>query len=317
MKRSFSLIIAFLAYQFAGATYLMDMVNQTVVAPLFQEKPKYNISAAFGISNRINNLSFNAGKRLAPTNGNAYLLGLDIDGNSTFLSLPFTDPRSSRDSRVDSKFFKLNSAFNLTPKLKFEINYDTNTGYFFDAGPDLNEPVISFPNLAFETASIGLFYTLNENHKSFLFTPLLFRKSASSSSWIVGFDVIKNKISGLSSLQKFPEVKYNTDLSEASVYALSSGIAYSKTAYFDKWFVAGALGVYVNLNQQFIRFFNAATKSKNNSSTSSKVNLSGGYLWSRGVVGAFVAPRSWSNQIEELEVATTDGRNGLYMTYLF
>lgn len=300
-----------------SALAFSDVADQTAIGPLLKEAPKYSYTPAFGLSTHTNSATINQTTDLSSTNRNAYVLGLDINGSNSLLSWPQKDQEDYLRERVNSKSFFAQTNFNVYKNFKAEVTYVSTQGYYIEENVGKNSSTYLFPDLSFEKIGTGVNWLSNEKHSSFIFSPILFKPSESSSSWIVGMDLDRYKISGLNDLQKVQALKSGSLTDAAMIYNLSFSVNYSKTKFFRHWFWGGAIGVI--LNNSFIekRYVTNAISSETSQSTSSLVSLSGGYTWKQLTVGFFANAKNVVAEIDTYKINNSVGKTGIYSSYQF
>lgn len=317
-KLTISIFLIFVLPASAFAFSFYDVINQTVAGPLLQEQ-KYSYTPALGISTRLNGLEINDQGSLYTTNRNSYLIGLDINGSYTTLNLPYKDPALSRATRVDSELTFITTSLNITPNFKAELAYEYNSGYYSEENPKKNTLNINFPNLSLERISTSVYYLKNKDHVSFLFSPVLYKKSkfADSSSWIYGADLSRYKINNLSPTYINQQKLAISKLTDVTAYDLSFGVSYSRSWFFQNWFFGGVFG----LNYDFIYLEKKFLESKQTNDTqgavSSLINLSLGHTWTSLTMGVYATAKSWNISIDESRIRNSPGRTGTYLTYAF
>lgn len=306
--------IPFQAHSFAFS----DMVDQTVIGPLLKDVPKHSYTPALGINSRINGLTINNLESLTTTNKNSYLIGLDIDESNTTLTLPFKDPKESNDKRIDSKLLYINTSLKLNEHFQTELYYQYNKGYLKEEKD--NELLTLFPDIGYERIAVSLYYLNNSDHRSFLFSPVLYKRPRyTKTSWslIYALDVSQYKIFGLDNLSNYSQFDSPTDLQRTTIYNITAGISYSGSVFWDHWFIGGALGLY--LGNDFIEKYYAKNvhASDTNFSSSSLFNFSFGYTWTSLSMGFYLENKSISSVFDKINISNSLGKVGWYTSYTF
>lgn len=309
-------LILFL-HQEAASFSLMDVADQTAAGPLLREEPIYNYTTAVGVSSYLNSVQVSTADSMTSTNRNSYLLGLDINGSNTVISLPFKDPDESTRSRVDSQSFFLQSNFTIYKKIKTEVIYISTRGYYIESDPTKNSPRYLFPNLGFEKAGLSFSLLSNPKHFSFLFSPVLFSRGESSTSWIYGVELDRYFISNMNDLKKYPHFSKNSALENIAIYSFSAHASYSKTSFYKNWFWGGAFGLSLNSNQLLKNYSNSNAASESNINFSALLNLSAGYAWKLLTLGVFTTTKSFSIVVDDYEINNSVGKAGTYLSYKF
>ncbi len=294
-----------------------DIVDQTAIGPMLVEKPKHVYTPAIGIGSRVSGLEINETGSMTTTNRNNYLIGLDVDGSNTTLSIPFRDPKQSTESRVDSKLVYASTSLVLTPNIRADASYDFTKGYLVEDSTVDRNPIYLFPDLSYEKIEMSLSWISNPEHDSFLFSPIMYRRAESSSAWIVSANIARYHLSNIGSIQKYELFNRKSTLSYASIYSLSPGVAYSSTRFYKNWFVGGVLGV----NYEFSYFQkNYSDKPMQDDSVvtgAATINISTGYSWDQLTTGIFITIRSWGIILDDYIVRNSHGKSGWYFSYTF
>lgn len=294
-----------------------DIVDQTAVGPMLKYKPKHEYTPALGIGQRITGLEINGTGSMTTTNRNSYLIGLDVDGSSSTISVPFRDPKSSTDSRVDSKLIYAGVSLVINPNIRFDANYDYTKGFLIeDSTPDRN-PLYTFPKLSYEKIDFSLSYLTNPKHTSFLFSPILFRRSESSTSWIISANLTRYHIANIDSIQQYDLFRKDSDLTFSSIYTFTPGIAYSSNYFYQHFFMGGVLGIAYDFNYLEKNYQNKVTAGEQQTTASAIINLACGYTWNQLTTGVYITSRSWYVDIDKNHIQNSHGKSGWYFSYMF
>lgn len=293
-----------------------DIVDQTAVGPMLKEKPKHQYTPAIGIGSRLNSLYVNDVPSLTTTNRNVYILGLDVDGSSSTLSLPFRDPKTSREGRVDSSLINASVSLNFSSHVRGEVNFDYAKGFFADEQVGA-PPRYLFPLLSYRRAEMAVYYQSNSDHASFLFSPILFRRSQSSSSWIYGLGVSQHDVNHLDTIQRYPEFDIKSQVTGATILSIGPMVSYSTTHFFKNWFLGGVIGAGYEANSYKKTYTNGSVRYESPATGSAIINISLGYTWTQLTSGIYVTSRSWSALIDDFYVSNSQSRSGWYLSYVF
>lgn len=308
-------LFSFSAFSFALSA--ADIINQTAVGPLLKNKPKHIYTPAIGVGSRMNGLSFDSTEELTTTNRNAYIIGLDVDGSNSVISLPFKDPSESRNGRVDSNLIYTNVSLNLTPHIKTDFSYDFVKGYLVEEDTTRGFKQVLFPNLSFETIDFSMNYMFNDKHTSFLFSPIVFRRSQSSSSWLVGGSARRHVLGALGTTQSYAPFRKNPNINDATIYSLSIGGGYSISKFYQNWFWGGAISAYYDFNSVQKNYLNSPKVEKGDMTASSLINFTAGYSWTSLTTGFYTTVRTWSIYLDQMPVRNNQGKTGWYFSYVF
>lgn len=296
---------------------LADIVDQTAVGPMLKYRPKHEYTPAIGIGSRITGLEINSTGSMTTTNRNSYLIGLDVDGSNSTISIPFRDPQQSRESRVDSKLIYAGMSLNINPNIRFDANYDFTKGFLVEDNTSERNPLYTFPDLSYEKIDFSISYLKNPKHTSFLFSPILYRRSESSSSWIISANVTRFNIANISSIQKYDLFKKDSDLTYSTIYTFTPGIAYSLNHFYKHFFMGSALGVAYDFNYLQKNYENKSMELDSQTSASAIVNLSCGFTWEQLTTGVYFTSRSWYVDIDKNHIQNSHGKSGWYFSYMF
>lgn len=304
---------------FVWALAFSDILGQTAIGPLLNDDQSSKYTPAVGINSINNGLDLGGQKNLSATNRNSYIIGLDVNGNNTTLSLPFQDPKESVESRVDSDLFNMSTSIRLSDGVRAELSYNYVKGFLQEENQKEAVQKIIFPELGFERISASLYFLDNEKHSSFLFSPVMYKRPeiSETSSWIYAVDLSRHKFLGLGTVQEYESFNKNSDISEATVYNLSGGIVYSQSSFFDNWFLGGAAGLYLGLDHIKKHYLSSEQRTENKFATAALLNLSTGYTWTSLTSGIYIEYRSFSVQIDEFSIGNNLGNTGWYFTYAF
>lgn len=293
-----------------------DLVDQTAVGPMLKEKPIHQYTPTIGSASRITGLGIDEIQNLSTTNRNLFLIGLDVDGSSSTFSLPYKDPKQSTEARVDSNLFSAGLSLKFSPHIRGEINYDYAKGYLVQED-QTKPPTYLFPDLSYTNLEIATHYQSNPNHSSFLFSPILFKRSQSSSSWIYGASINRRTVGGIGSVQKYKAFDRKSNLHDADIDSISPSIAYSHTHFFSHWFVGGAAGMSYNFSTYRKRYTTQETKLDDETTASALINIAFGYTWTQLTTGFFATTQSWYANLDEFHVTNSQGKIGYYFSYVF
>ncbi|GEM_PF-3394779 len=294
-----------------------DIVDQTAIGPMLIEKPKHVYTPAIGIGSRVTGLEINETGSMKTTNRNNYLIGLDVDGSNTTLSIPFRDPKQSTDSRVDSKLVYASTSLILTPHIRADASYDFTRGYLVEDSTVDRNPLYLFPDLSYEKMEMSLSWISNPKHDSFLFSPIMYKRAETSSAWILSASIARYHLASIGSIQKYELFNRKSTLSYASIYSLSPGIAYSSTRFYKNWFIGGVLGANYDFNYFQKNYTDKPLQDDSVVTGSATINISSGYSWDHLTTGVFITIRSWNIILDDYIVRNSHGKSGWYFSYTF
>jgi len=294
-----------------------DIVDQTAVGPMLKYKPKHEYTPAIGIGQRITGLEINNTGSMTTTNRNSYLIGLDVDGSNSTVSIPFRDPKQSTESRVDSKLIYAGMSLNINPNIRFDANYDYTKGFLVEDSTVDRNPLYRFPDLSYEKIDFSLIYLKNPKHTSFLFSPILFRRSESSSSWMFSANVTRYHVANINSIQKYDLFKRDSDLTYSSIYTFTPGVAYSSNYFYKHFFMGGVIGVAYDFNYLQKNYESKSMELDSQTTASAIINLSCGYTWEQLTSGVYITSRSWYVDLDKNHLQNSHGKSGWYFSYMF
>ncbi|MCK6599371.1 MAG: hypothetical protein L6Q37_13480 [Bdellovibrionaceae bacterium] len=330
MKLTLYLIIYFLLFPFPGHSFTyLDFYKQEILdsgSNSLKNSSSYFLTSGFG--NFQNSFTFRSDLtkdyNLSTTNKNFVLFSINYNELIDFnFLLPFKDPTSSRESRVDSEVKDFSVNFSLLNDFKTSIFYRKNNAYYFE-DPQNSNVLIRFPNLGFSQFGIFFYKVANKNHQSIFIEPIILKNKESSGSWIYVLGLSQFYLVGLEELQQIQEIKEkfapNKMALSAEYKSLSARIGYSQNWFWEKFFISGVLGIGSSLNYQKIHRNNSninENTSTFNSTLNSIISFSTGYFWKESTLGVFI--NAFNNEISmgDWRLDTTQGTMGTYYSFKF
>ena len=330
MKLILYCLICFLLFPFYGHSFTyLDFYKQEILdanSNSKKESSTYFFSAGFG--NFQNSFTFRSDRtkdyNLSTTNKNFVLFSVNYNELIDFnFLLPFKDPTSSRESRVDSEVKDFSLNFSILDDFKSSIFYRKNKAYYFE-DPQNSNLLIRFPNLGFSQFGISFFKVANKNHQSIFIEPIVLKGKESNGSWIYVLGLSQFYLVGLEELPQIQEIKEkispNNMANSAEYKSLSARIGYSQNWFWKKLFLSGVLGIGGSMNYQKIHRSNSVDNETNNtfnSTFNTIISLSTGYFWKESTMGVFV--NAFNNEISmgDWRLDTTQGTMGIYYSFKF
>lgn len=299
-------------------TFLENLMSQTVVHPMIEEQKQYLVTPAIGLGTYSNSLSIQNGDSLLHTNSNFYIFGLDINGYSSHLFIPYRDKSDRLARAVDSDVFQIQAGMKLTPELTIDGGYSKVIGFYHGSIDDMTIGIAKYPDLGFKKYSFVGTYMMNSAHKSSLFAPISYSAVETGSSGFFNMEINHFEISGLEPLNlRLAAVDQADDpVHSAKTLSMLGSAGWSQSKMYENFFWSYAIGV----------GFGATYVDKQYESRNAKdvlltttVPFGGAFGWHKNqfTTGLFASLRSWSVKLDQLSLSTSNGNTGYYFAYQF
>lgn len=317
-KVAFSICLLFSVQLFAHS-YLQNL-NTLIFENDSVEARKIKVATSVGFGNYISSIDVNLANSkptegLTNTNRKFTNIGLSINDFDLQTKIQYKDPAESRQSRVDTSFSSYQLSYQIEKNLNTEIYYQSIDSFYLE---DLKKEVVTnrFKNLGITRTGLIFNFLTNPKHKSPLLDPMIYSKLDSSGSWILSTGLNYFRISGMQDFDQLIFLPDSEKVKTSQAFGFDTRITYSYTWFGQNWFLGGALGLSLGLNQ-YKNTTSSDDLTETKSSLNSIVSLSTGYLWKRASAGAYITMNSWNYEIRDYRIRYSSGASGLYASYTF
>lgn len=277
-----------------------------------------SLTATLGMGSGQNGLSLEGYDSLRTNNNGFYILGLSINKAVLQFDLPYKSDTQLNSGTVDSDIAKYSFSYNLMDNLHLEAAYRKRAGFYVPNTMVENTAQYKFQDLSIKQYSVSAVYAFETGHKSFLVDPILYNRMTDSSSVLLISRANHSEFSGLESLSVLPLMAGISKTSSSVINSLEMGVAYSKNAFWEHWFIGGAFGIGYSLNVYKTKIMNESKSIDSvDTNLSSNVVFSLGYVWTSLKTGLFAHYSSWRVKLEGYEITDNSGSTGLYLGYDF
>lgn len=299
-------------------TFLKNLMAQTVVQPMIEQPQQYIVTPAIGTGTYSNSLTVQNVDALQHTNSNFYIFGLDINGYSSHIFLPFSDKSDRVAKSVDSDVFRFQTSFKMTPQLTIDGSYTKVIGFYTGRIDDPKNAIVKFPNLGMKKYSLVGTYMLDSTHQSSLFSPISYAPVKSGSSAFFSFETNHHELMGLDELNPWlVEAERRADsIQSAKALSMLGSFGWSQSKMYQNFFWSYAIGV--GFGGTYVEKYFADNKSTD-ALISTTVPFGGTFGWNSGhfTTGLFAMVRSWAVTLEQFKLSNSNGSSGLYLAYQF
>ena len=298
--------------------FLENVISQTVVQPIIEQPKEFIITPALGLGGYTNSLSIQDADTLQHANSSFYVLGLDINGYSTHIFLPYRDKSDRIAKSIDSDVFRFQTSFKISPEVTIDANYSKVIGFYQGNVDDPSSRLVRFPNLGLKKYSLIATYMIDGTHRSSLFSPISYAPVLTGRSVFFSWDTSLHELLGLEELNSSLVVADRKDNSIRSAKALSmlGSMGWSQSKMYKNFFWSYAIGVGFG-GTYFEKFY--VDKKSADTTISTTVPFSGLFGWNSGyfTTGLFAMVRSWAVTLDQFRLSNSNGSSGLYLAYQF
>ncbi len=319
MQRFLLISTLLFSSQIWANTYLQDL-NTLIFENETAAAQKIKVAASAGLGNYISSVDVNLANAkptegLTNTNRKFVNVGLSINDFDLQTKIQYKDPEKSRLSRVDTNFSSYQLGYQIENNLKTEIYYQSIDSFYLE---DLKKEIVTnrFNNLGITRTGIIFNYLTNPKHKSPLLDPMVYNKIDSSGSWVLSTGFNYFRITGMQDFDQLIYLPEEEKVKTSQSVGVDTRMTYSSMWFGKNWFLGGALGLALGLNQ-YKNTTNSGDLTETKSSLNSIVSLSTGYLWKRATAGVYITMNSWNYEIRDYRIRYSSGSSGMYASYTF
>lgn len=284
----------------------------TAIAFAEDSNGKNTVSIAIGFGGNIT--SFDANKtELKQTNTSYSVLGLKYKGLTLEGTLPSADTKENKDKYVDSEINSYGIGYSWNDQFKSDVFYRKTEKFYNES----SGTIYKLENLGIENYGTTLYYLTHKDHTSLALDPIVYHKMNSNSSTIYSLKYIKSKFYSLEDLKMLPTLNGLTDIKKVDIDSIQVQLSYSKNAFWEHIFLAGAFGVGYTHNLQKETYLDLSEKNKSVGQANSLITLGAGYIWTQLTMGMYFKLYSWNFDVDKYEFTSKTGAGALYLSYKF
>lgn len=297
-------------------TFSEVLLGQTAANPIVADQYIETISPALGFGTYSNSITPDSNEYLEHTNANFFILGLDLNGYSTHVFLPYKDDAKSREARVDSDVLRLQSGMKLFDQYHIDFLYSHAKGFFSGELDSIEKPLVLYPNVGVRRWGIMFTAMKDPKHKSTLNSPIIYLKPETSKSIYFAGEIISHRLHGLDALIQTEKTATEGILSSVKMTTGIASIGFSQSKMYENFFWSYSIGIGLGTG---LTQTTSSTKQAEKWDVAATVPATGSFGWikHRLTLGIFAQTRSWQVRTDQISLGSNNGTTGLYGSVLF
>ena len=250
-KYVFGAFLFFGAQVFAN-NYLQDL-NTLVFERDSEAAKKIKVTTSVGLGNYVSSIDVNLANAkptegLSNTNRNYANIGISINDFVLQTKIQYKDPEKSRKSRVDTDFSSYQISYQIQENFQVEGYHQNINSFYLE---DTKKEIVTnrFDSLGISRTGLIFNYLTNPKHKSPLLDPMIYTRLESSGSLILSTGLNYFRIDGMKDFDQLITLPDAEKVKTSQALGVDTRITYSYTWFGKNWFLGGALGISLGLNQ--------------------------------------------------------------------
>lgn len=300
-----------------AASFAEVLLGQTAAQPIVADEYLETVSPAFGIGTYSNTIYPGSADILEHTNSNFFIIGLDLNGYSSHIYLPYKDSLSSRQGRIDSDVLRLQTGLHLTDHLHLDFLYSHAKGFYSGDLENTQKTLRLYPDLTLRRWGTTLTYLVDSTHQSTLSSPIIYLKPQTSKSVYISGEFFSHRLHGLDNVEQNQNFESRGTLSSISMSTLSAIFGFSQSRMYENFFWSYSLGF--GLGAGYLQTTTSSDFKKDRWDAAVTVPGTGtvGWIQDRLTIGIYTQIRSWRIEAEQLVLSSNNGTTGLYGSFVF